>query len=271
MQKFDTLLRHNQAEVIDKEAEVAHASVQWEACYHLVEQFKAVLKEAGEDYATLVGDEEIEAATTQPGIGPVLKMYYSNLKKLSAFAATKSILEGDLEQLTTARTAASIHLAALQAYSDELVVGKDALLMRPLPACNTDNMSGAQNSRPLLPPALQCAICSDAFPLWDVVLCSCQHIYHPWCAVHWFRNNVTCTAPECGLVAPLWYKSWGFGHYERLLNAPSKDQKHSTCPPSTVQRLPPRQLKNILGNGAFLLHATLKLSSVATSCYECHV
>lgn len=164
VQKFQALLQRIELQVLEKKAQVAHASVQWEACFQLVEQFKSSLNEAGEDYSVFAGDEEVEAAMKQVGIGPVLKMYYSNVKKLHAFAAAKMVLEGDLEDASNALTAASTRLVALQAYYEELSTGKDALLMRPLPSCNTDDVLVPCNAQPVLPPLLQCSICSDGFP-----------------------------------------------------------------------------------------------------------
>ena len=34
-----------------------------------------------------------------------------------------------------------------------------------------------------------CILCSQPFPYYDLVVCSCRHVYHPWCASIWFKEN----------------------------------------------------------------------------------
>lgn len=230
VEKMEALLRENKVLVQEKKAEATRTAVQWEACFQLVEQFKSTLSESGQDCSIGSGEEEMAAAIEQPGIGPVLKMYFANVKKLNAFAAMKSASESDLLQASTAMTATSRRLVALQAYSQELAAGKDAVLMRPLPSCNKAGDYPFSSSQPLLPAPLECAICSDGFSFWDVLLCTCRHVYHPWCAVQWFRMHVMCAVPQCGLVSPIWYKSWGFGQYDSILKALEDDMQKSSLP-----------------------------------------
>ena len=54
-------------------------------------------------------------------------------------------------------------------------------------------------------------VCEFPFPQNDVIVCSCLHVYHPWCARMWFENNATCAMSGCGLVHPNWFTSFGFG------------------------------------------------------------
>lgn len=250
MQKLEAVLQSSEVQLQDKKAKVAQATVQWEACFHLVAQFKSSLIESGQDCSVLPGEEDMEAATKQIGIGPILKMYYSNVKNLSAFAATKSALESELLTASTATTATSTRLLALQAYLDELAAGKDAVRMRPLPSCYEDDVVVPRSTQPLLPPSLKCSICSDGFPLWDVILCSCQHVYHPWCAAQWFRSNVRCAALDCGLVPPLWYNSWGFGQYNKLLAEIEKEGQRTTLPDVPSSQLLGEARKTALGNAS---------------------
>ena len=105
-------------------------------------------------------------AIEQPRIGLVLKKYFSNMKKLNAFVATKSTSESDLLHATTAMTATSRRFVALQAYLQELAAGKDAVLMQPLPSCNKEDAYPCSNAQPLLPALLECIICLDGFSFW---------------------------------------------------------------------------------------------------------
>ncbi len=56
-----------------------------------------------------------------------------------------------------------------------------------------------------------CVICNCPFPLFDIIVCSCQHLYHPWCATIWFKTTNSCRNEECISVLHLeWLKNFGF-------------------------------------------------------------
>ncbi len=56
-----------------------------------------------------------------------------------------------------------------------------------------------------------CVICNCPFPLFDIIVCSCQHLYHPWCVAIWFKIINSCRNEECISVLHLeWLKSFGF-------------------------------------------------------------
>lgn len=48
----------------------------------------------------------------------------------------------------------------------------------------------------------------EGFPFGDLLLCSCKHAYHPWCAVHWLRDTSLCAYSNCDAVHPRWLQSW---------------------------------------------------------------
>jgi hypothetical protein len=86
------------SKIAELKPKAAQAARKWEASSSLVEQFKASLIEAGKDCPDSTSGDDILAPTQKPGIGPIVKMYYSNVQKLSSYAASKAHLEGKLEQ-----------------------------------------------------------------------------------------------------------------------------------------------------------------------------
>lgn len=57
-----------------------------------------------------------------------------------------------------------------------------------------------------------CSLCAFEFPEFDVVVASCQHLYHPWCALVVFSKGAKCVEPKCNEIAnPKWQKSFGWG------------------------------------------------------------
>ena len=163
--------------------------------------------------------EEIAAASSQMGLGPIMKMFHSMQKKLEVYAAAKSSSETAILEAQAVHRANTAHLSVLQAYLVDLSARRDGVFMRPLPICNTEEVCSRTTREPILPSSPVCCVCCDAFPLWDIILCVYQHVYRPWCASHWFKNNVMCAVSMCGLVSHLWYNSFGFGQYDKVLAA----------------------------------------------------
>jgi hypothetical protein len=57
-----------------------------------------------------------------------------------------------------------------------------------------------------------CNLCSFPFPQNDIVVSSCKHLYHPFCASILFVKNCKCVAIGCGeLSHPDWHRSFGWG------------------------------------------------------------
>ena len=207
----------NQINVLNFEA--VQESLQWEAYSQVVLQFEASLTKLGHEFKQDARAEEIAAACSQRPLAPILKMYYSNVTKLGAYAAAKSLSKTVLSKAHAAeRTSTSCLqcLAALQGYLGELCARKDGVLLRPRPLCNIDEEVLVQKHVALLPFVLECCICCQGFPFMDVVLCVYQHVYHLQCATHLFKSNVTCAVPMCGLIPQTWYNSFGFGEYDKI-------------------------------------------------------
>ena len=184
-----------------------------------MQEIQSSLSEAGQECSVSAGVEEIAAASSQVGLGPIMKMYYSTLKKLEAYAAAKSLSENALSEEQAASRANRARLSALQAYLADLFARRDGVLMRLLPICQNEELRLKTNGEPALPSRLTCCVCCDPFPFWDIILSVCQHLYHPWCASYWFKSNVMCAVPMCGLVPQPWYNSFGFGQYDKVLAA----------------------------------------------------
>lgn len=56
-----------------------------------------------------------------------------------------------------------------------------------------------------------CALCSFAFPNSDIVIASCKHAYHPWCAFAVFSYGIRCALQSCQAQAhPTWHQSFGW-------------------------------------------------------------
>ena len=60
-----------------------------------------------------------------------------------------------------------------------------------------------------------CAVCLKPFPIQDIIVGSCRHLYHPWCALSHFRVNQTCAAVDCpAVMSAAWQKSFGFNEVD---------------------------------------------------------
>lgn len=59
-----------------------------------------------------------------------------------------------------------------------------------------------------------CTLCAFPFPNHDIIVASCKHLYHPWCAMVVFGKgrSTSCVQRSCmGLVHPSWHQSFGWG------------------------------------------------------------
>ncbi len=55
-----------------------------------------------------------------------------------------------------------------------------------------------------------CVICNGPYPLGDVILCNCRHLYHPWCVTICFNTTNSYREENCASVHLEWLKSFGF-------------------------------------------------------------
>jgi hypothetical protein len=61
-------------------------------------------------------------------------------------------------------------------------------------------------------------MCLLGFHFNDIIVCSCRHLYHPFCAALHFKDNNKCANPLCGqVVSPEWAKSFGFREFDAEL------------------------------------------------------
>lgn len=64
-----------------------------------------------------------------------------------------------------------------------------------------------------------CSLCSFPFPQSDIVVSSCKHLYHPFCASVVFSRNCKCVAEGCfKLSHPAWHRSFGWGEPDAELS-----------------------------------------------------
>ena len=70
-------------------------------------------------------------------------------------------------------------------------------------------------------------ICLKHFPIHDIVVASCRHFYHPWCALSHFRSHQSCADVDCpAVISPAWQKSFGLREVD-LLAFPTEDFDNS--------------------------------------------
>lgn len=135
-------------------------------------------------------------------------------KKKKDLTDTEEALRSSLEVVRSKILGARCRLASLEEHLQELKRGGDGVFIHPHPLPN--------HSKDVTPDVLEnitlhlmhCAACMEGFPFGDVLLCSCRHAYHPWCAAQWFRGTDLCAFSSCGAVEPKWLQSWGFSAHK---------------------------------------------------------
>jgi hypothetical protein len=92
--------------------------------------------------------------------------------------------------------------------------GRPGLALHPHPMCNSHGIEQLEGD---FLKVTNCVLCGSTFSYNDIIVCSCRHVYHPWCVVSWFSTSVKCVEKNCSLVHPDWYKSFGFGEHPTTL------------------------------------------------------
>jgi hypothetical protein len=83
------------------------------------------------------------------------------------------------------------------------------MVMLPWPMLYPKTTEPAPESRSIV--VTVCSLCAAEFPDWDVIVASCQHLYHPWCALIVFGKANKCVHEDCpGSVNSNWCKSFGW-------------------------------------------------------------
>jgi hypothetical protein len=58
---------------------------------------------------------------------------------------------------------------------------------------------------------IMCMVCNAPFPLSNIIVYSCRHLYHLWCVAIWFKAANSSREEKCASVLhPKWSKSFGF-------------------------------------------------------------
>ena len=56
-----------------------------------------------------------------------------------------------------------------------------------------------------------CSLCQFPFPTNDIIVSSCRHLYHPFCASVVFGSGGICTTKGCKSEShPEWHRSFGW-------------------------------------------------------------
>jgi hypothetical protein len=79
--------------------------------------------------------------------------------------------------------------------------------MHPHPLCNLKvHFNIPLNFLKIAP----CVVCLFG-PHNDVLVFVLRHLYHPWCALIYFKQMSKCVDPHCRTnMSPEWFKSFGF-------------------------------------------------------------
>ena len=96
---------------------------------------------------------------------------------------------------------------------DRLRYGRHSASFIPVPLVYPQSTFGEDESpeRRFLK-ITKCALCDFRFPKSDIVIASCQHMYHSFCAKVTYVNGYKCAAPNCSdkLVDLGWHCSFGW-------------------------------------------------------------
>ncbi|KAG0619907.1 hypothetical protein M758_4G174300 [Ceratodon purpureus] len=97
---------------------------------------------------------------------------------------------------------------------DRIKYGRQSASLNPVPLVYPDSAFGEDESpeRRFLKITM-CALCGFNFPKSDIIIASCKHMYHPFCAKVTYENGYKCAAANCSdkLVDPDWHRSFGWG------------------------------------------------------------
>lgn len=106
------------------------------------------------------------------------------------------------------------------------------LFIQPHPMCYSNEIEDSKLAYMLV---TDCALCEKPFPLNDIIVGHCRHLYHPWCAMSHFRLSCHCAHPDCKVQMSFgWLKSFGF-----------KEPDASLYPNSELQELEESRLATI--------------------------
>ena len=132
---------------------------------------------------------------------------------LTAFSAQLEIATRTAEdqQRKEAFLAESQQILATQ--MDSLIRFKAGLPMFPHPLPYPVGSSSFAEFEVLVS---RCEKCLVGFGFNDIILSSCRHSYHPFCALMHFRVSNCCAKPSCGkMVSSEWAKSFGFSEFDQ--------------------------------------------------------
>lgn len=97
---------------------------------------------------------------------------------------------------------------------ERIKYGRNTASLNPVPLVYPDSAFGEDDSpEKRFLKITKCALCGFNFPKSDIVIASCKHMYHPFCAKVTYESGYKCAAANCSdkLVDPDWHRSFGWG------------------------------------------------------------
>lgn len=173
------------------------------------EEQKTALIQALEEGGGDVFKEKIKMEGIQEQLAEEEKMVAAARKELKAAEAEIQVLTRELES-------GQLQFDALAAEKFQLKQGRSSLNYTPSPMVYAAGESilpgfGSSNEASLIR-ITACCLCSFPFPQNDMVVTSCRHLYHPFCASVVFVRSCKCVATGCGeMCHPDWHRSFGWG------------------------------------------------------------
>ena len=142
---------------------------------------------------------------------------------MNNFSILETNLRTTLDNVTGKVLGTQSRLAALEKHLQDLSRGRHGVLLHPHPQVNhfEDFLTMWTTEVTLKIP--HCSAYMEGFHHGDVLLCSCMHMYHPWCAGQWFRVTSLCAHRHCGEVHSMWLKSWDFPFAKAPVGVPEDD------------------------------------------------
>lgn len=120
----------------------------------------------------------------------------------SKLSNAKRDAERKMEELQSLESSITLKQRQLQALNEELSrlqSGSRPSRIQPWPMTYAKPSGSKLDKTYLL--ITPCSLCANEFLDYDVVVASCQHLYHPWCSVVVFSKWNNCVEPKCHGVA----------------------------------------------------------------------
>jgi hypothetical protein len=142
----------------------------------------------------------------------IMEQLASEQTRLLALRAELEWAESVVVNMAHEIEAHRLQYKALKAELLELQKGKTLGSFWPRPMVYSEEKGAGISDRSGLLEISTCSLCQFPFPNSDIIVSSCRHLYHPYCASVVFVHGGKCIAKGCqNLPHPEWHKSFGWG------------------------------------------------------------